>query len=89
MSMDKQELPIINTSKPLSTNKCSIDCCKTIKICKTISNKLIKKLNITSRSISKIQIQIPIPILIKREIIFPIELVMQKVILCYIKKCII
>ena len=52
MSMDKQELPIINTSKPLTTNKSSIDCCKTIKICKTISNKLIKKLNITSRSIS-------------------------------------
>ena len=54
MSSEKKILPIINNSKPkpLTANKSSINCDDSIKINNSLSNKKIKKLNITSRSIS-------------------------------------
>ena len=52
MSFEKQNLPIINVKKPLTANK-SVNIIKSINYPdNTSSNKLIKKMNITSRSIS-------------------------------------
>ena len=52
MSIEKQNLPIINAKKPLTANKSFNLIKSTNSQDNSSSNKLIKKLNITSRSIS-------------------------------------